>query len=79
MLIEQKMRRDMSNSDNYQKRLVGLIIDEAHCMKKWSDNFRPEFKKFGELQIIVPQNVNIMAFTVTDTLRLSVQKILGMC
>ena len=29
--IGKKMWRDMLNSDNYQKRLVGLIIDEAHC------------------------------------------------
>ena len=63
-------------SDNYQKRLVGLIIDEAHCVKKWGDDFRPEFKKLGELRSIVPQNMNIMALTATatDTLRLSVQK-----
>ena len=80
MLIGKKMWRDMLLSDCYQDRLVGVIIDEAHCVKKWGDDFRPEFKKLGRLRSIIPKNVNIMALTATatDTLRLSVEKILGM-
>ena len=44
-----------------------------HIVKKWGDDFRPEFKKLGELRSIVTQNVNIMVLTAitTDTLRLS--------
>ena len=35
MLIGKRMWRDMLLSDCYQDRLVGVIIDEAHCVKKW--------------------------------------------
>ena len=30
--------RDMLESDVYQENLVAFIVDEAHCVKKWSVN-----------------------------------------
>lgn len=67
-------------NEHYQKRLVALVIDEAHCVKKWGDNFRPEFKKIGELCSVIPKGVNMMALTATATVtsRLAIQRILGM-
>ena len=57
-----------------------MVIDEAHCMKKWGEEFRPEFKRLGDLRSILPKHVNIMALTATATinLRVSVEKILNM-
>ena len=34
-LIFNKSYRDMLRTDIYKKRLVALIIDEAHCVKTW--------------------------------------------
>ena len=34
-LIIQKRWREVICSDNYQKRIRGLVIDEAHTIKKW--------------------------------------------
>ncbi len=34
-----------------------LLSDEAHCVKNWGVDFRPEFKK---LRSIIPEYVNIM-------------------
>ena len=27
--------RDMLQNSVYQERLVGLVVDKAHCVKKW--------------------------------------------
>ena len=27
--------RDMLHSETYQENLVALVVDEAHCVKKW--------------------------------------------
>ena len=79
-IIGRRMWRDMLLNEQYQKRLVGVIVDEAHCVKHWGEEFRPEFKKIGELRSIVPKTVNIMALTATATVtsRLSIERILGM-
>ena len=79
-IIGRRIWRDMLLNEQYQKRLVGVIIDEAHCVKTWGEEFRPEFKKIGELRSIIPKTVNIMALTATATItsRLSIERILGM-
>ncbi len=34
-LLRHERWRDMLLSTVYKKKLVGLIVDEAHCVKKW--------------------------------------------
>ena len=34
-LLQHGRWRDMLHSEVYQKNLVGFVIDEAHCVKKW--------------------------------------------
>ena len=78
-ILGKRMWRNMLLNEHYQKHLVGLIVDEAHCVKSWGDEFRPEFRKIGELRSILPANINIMALTATATTsRLTIQKVLGM-
>ena len=79
-IIRRRIWRDMLLNEQYQKRVVGIIIDEAHYVKTWGEEFRPEFKKIGELRSIIPKTVNIMALTATATItsRLSIETILGM-
>lgn len=35
LLLNDEVWRDMLQSSMYRENLVGLIIDEAHCVKKW--------------------------------------------
>ena len=64
-------------NEQYQKSLVGVIVDEVHC---GGEEFQPEFKKIGELQSTVPKTVNILALIATATVTscLSIERILGM-
>lgn len=48
-------------------KLVGLVVDEAHCVRTWGDEFRTVFAQIGELRSLIPAEVNIMALTATTT------------
>ena len=39
LLLKKAKWRDMLRSDLFQQRMVGFIVDEAHCVKKWYVNF----------------------------------------
>ena len=66
-IMDNPMYRNMLLSNIYRKKLVGLIVDEAQCVKLWGDQFRISFSKLGNLQSIVPSTVNIKALTATAT------------
>ena len=49
----------------YKEQLVALVVDEAHCVKIWGDEFRLAFAHIGGLRSVIPSNVNILALTAT--------------
>ena len=66
-LITNKTFREMLLSPPYQKNLVALVVDEAHCVKTWGDEFRKAFSQIGDLRSLLPSSVNVLALTATAT------------
>ncbi len=57
----------MLSSDVYQHNLVAFVVDEAHCVNTWGDDFRKTYAEIGQVRSIIPAAVNILALTATAT------------
>ena len=77
-LINNTSYRRMLLRQAYKDNLVAMVIDEAHCIQTWGDEFRMAFAEIGNLRSIIPQQVNIMALTATatqETLKTIIQRL----
>ena len=43
-----------------------IAVDEAHCISQWGHDFRPEYRRLGQMRSLLPQ-ASIHAFTATAT------------
>ena len=59
--------RRMLLSTPYRNNLMGLVVDEAHCVKTWGDSFRIAFAEIGTLRSLIRKDIRIMALTATCT------------
>ncbi|HBF15535.1 MAG TPA: DNA helicase RecQ [Clostridiales bacterium] len=47
--------------------ISNLIVDEAHCVSQWGQNFRPSYLKIAEFVRSLPKRPTVGAFTATAT------------
>ncbi|KAJ7145302.1 P-loop containing nucleoside triphosphate hydrolase protein [Mycena crocata] len=49
----------------FRTRITAMIVDEAHCIHEWGDEFRTEYKKLDMLRSFTGQEVPFVACTAT--------------
>ncbi|KAJ6449366.1 P-loop containing nucleoside triphosphate hydrolase protein [Mycena sanguinolenta] len=47
------------------KRVLGAIIDEAHCASQWGGDFRPQYSRLDRLRAVLPAGSPILATSAT--------------
>lgn len=51
------------------KRMGMLVVDEAHCISDWGHDFRPDYRRIGEIVRNLPAEVPVLATTATANSR----------
>ena len=46
-----------------------LVIDEAHCISDWGHDFRPDYRRIGQVLGRLPTNIAVLATTATANRR----------
>ena len=46
-----------------------LVVDEAHCISDWGHDFRPDYRRIGQVLSRLPDNIAVLATTATANQR----------
>ena len=52
---------------SFRKRLQAIVVDEAHCIDEWGEEFRPPYRELSRLRHYTGQDVPFVACTATCT------------
>ena len=53
------------------ERLGLLVVDEAHCISDWGHDFRPDYRRIGDLLTSLPAGTPVLACTATANERVT--------
>lgn len=42
-----------------------LVVDEAHCISDWGHDFRPDYRRIGQVLALLPDNIAVLGTTAT--------------
>lgn len=66
MCLENVAFRDFLASTNFRD-ICAIVVDEAHCIAQWGEDFRTAFREIGKLRAFFPAHIPILATSATLT------------
>ncbi|EMD42076.1 hypothetical protein CERSUDRAFT_62036 [Gelatoporia subvermispora B] len=69
MLQSRTFINRLLRNPQFTRRVLSVIVDEAHCISHWGANFRKKFASLGIARAFLPRNVPVIAVTATLTAR----------
>ncbi|KAG0012144.1 ATP-dependent DNA helicase sgs1, partial [Podila clonocystis] len=57
--------KQLWDKPTWRKRLLAIVLDEAHCINQWGNDFRPAYARVGELRCWVPPKTAFIALSAT--------------
>ncbi|KAK7031813.1 P-loop containing nucleoside triphosphate hydrolase protein [Favolaschia claudopus] len=64
-VLEIDQFRQLISTPAFAKKIAAFVIDEAHCISQWGEDFRPEYSKLGTLRAFVPLHVPFLFASAT--------------
>jgi superfamily II DNA helicase RecQ len=65
MCFEHQDFRKWLRDDRTAKRILAVIVDEAHCASQWGGDFRPHYALLNRLRSLLPVGTPILASSAT--------------
>ncbi|KAF7355950.1 Bloom syndrome [Mycena venus] len=65
MCFEHQDFRKFLRDDKTGKRILAVIVDEAHCAAQWAGDFRPHYGMLNRLRALLPVGTPILATSAT--------------
>ncbi|EGN98074.1 hypothetical protein SERLA73DRAFT_109409 [Serpula lacrymans var. lacrymans S7.3] len=67
IVIKNPRLKGLLCSPAFQRRMLGYIINEAHCISQWGRDFRPAYSQVDQLRSFLPLNIPVYATSATMT------------
>ncbi|XP_062621809.1 ATP-dependent DNA helicase Q1-like [Saccostrea cucullata] len=78
-IIGNKEINNVLSSDSCQSRKCVIVVDEAHCVLDWGEEYRPMFSRIRELRAVLPDaKLVALSATLSQTAQRDVAKVLLM-
>lgn len=65
LCLEHDRFRQLLNSTKFAEKICAVIIDEAHCISQWGEQFRALYAELGTLRAFVPHKVPFLVTSAT--------------
>ncbi|KAI0350269.1 P-loop containing nucleoside triphosphate hydrolase protein [Trametes cingulata] len=67
MFLKHPESREVFSKLGSKDSVLGLIVDEAHCISQWGGDFRPVYGELSSLRATVPMGTPVGCFSATMT------------
>ncbi|TFK58862.1 P-loop containing nucleoside triphosphate hydrolase protein [Pluteus cervinus] len=69
MLLSKKFVRGVLRRPEMARRILSVVVDEAHVVSHWGEGFRKAYSRLGTLRAILPKGTPMVAMSATLTAR----------